>query len=467
MPKKGFYRAEFIAGEEELVAKEVRSGGHGCSRWSTTASGRDDARCPGRRDGDAEQGEDSGRWSRLKRRARSVMDPAEARGGGVDNDCFGRDLEVVQGVVLSLSATAGMGFCNSTTLPFLILDSLSAWFLHVILYSAERAWSHAMEKRQLPNGPNGLLLFSQLCAVKADSRTSLEAESFQYLLHYQESDHVRVGYMTPEFIQGLISFPLDVPGTAYHRCLQGRRKAMKMLKNILQERREMPRKQQADFFDYVIEELKKEGTILTEAIALDLMFVLLFVSFETTSLALAYAMKLLSDHPLVLKQLQEEHEAIVKRREDPNSGVTWQEYKSMTDAQKQKFAAKGLNTQDLVALHAYRDGRPEQVVLLHVGAADGNITIAKDIFMLDDSASHKPVFNDDIQLAKSYLDSIHEQSSSRVEYWKCLQELSVRGDSLRNVDSARVSIPATLKYVGLSDKFVMSCSEAVVVSRNR
>jgi signal recognition particle subunit SRP68 len=62
----------------------------------------------------------------------------------------------------------------------------------VILYSAERAWSHAMEKRQLPNGPNasqriyliGRLrkavkwasLFSQLSAIKADSRTSLEAE---------------------------------------------------------------------------------------------------------------------------------------------------------------------------------------------------------------------------------------------------------------------------------------------------
>lgn len=65
-------------------------------------------------------------------------------------------------------------------------------FLHVILYSAERAWSHAMEKRQLPNGPNAsqriyligrlrkavkwATLFSQFCAVKADSRTSLEAE---------------------------------------------------------------------------------------------------------------------------------------------------------------------------------------------------------------------------------------------------------------------------------------------------
>lgn len=78
---------------------------------------------------------------------------------------------------------------------------------------------------------------------------------------------------------------------------------MKMLKNMLQERREKPRENPSDFFDYVIEELKKEGTILTEDIALDLMFVLLFASFETTSLALTLAIKFLSDNPSVLKRL--------------------------------------------------------------------------------------------------------------------------------------------------------------------
>ena len=62
----------------------------------------------------------------------------------------------------------------------------------MVLYTAERAWSHAMEKRQLLDGPNakqriyliGRLrkavkwadLFSGLCAAKGDSRTSLEAE---------------------------------------------------------------------------------------------------------------------------------------------------------------------------------------------------------------------------------------------------------------------------------------------------
>ncbi|KAL4602718.1 hypothetical protein ACB092_10G074400 [Castanea dentata] len=144
----------------------------------------------------------------------------------------------------------------------------------------------------------------------------------------KSSENLRTNFVA--FIQGLISFPLNIPGTAYHKCLQGRKMAMRMLKTMLQERRAMPRKQQSDFFDYVLEELRKDGTILTEAIALDLMFVLLFASFETTSLAITLAIKFLSDHPLVLKQLTEEHEAILNQREKADAGLTWKEYKSMT-----------------------------------------------------------------------------------------------------------------------------------------
>lgn len=132
------------------------------------------------------------------------------------------------------------------------------------------------------------------------------------------------------FIEGLISFPLNIPGTAYHKCLQGRKKAMKMLKNLLQERKMKPRNNNVDFLDYVLEELSKEGTLLTEEIALDLMFVLLFASFETTSLALTLAIKFLTDFPLVLQALTDEHEAILKRRENVNPRLSWNEYKSMT-----------------------------------------------------------------------------------------------------------------------------------------
>lgn len=65
---------------------------------------------------------------------------------------------------------------------------------------AERAWSHAMEKRQLPDGPNGkqriyllgrlrkavkwATLFKQLCSVRGDPRTSLEADVIPFTISF-------------------------------------------------------------------------------------------------------------------------------------------------------------------------------------------------------------------------------------------------------------------------------------------
>ncbi|KAG1347994.1 signal recognition particle subunit SRP68 [Cocos nucifera] len=92
----------------------------------------------------------------------------------------------------SLKFTHGRGRFTRRALTQTIVTEVR--FLHMVLYMAERAWSHAMEKRQLPDGPNGrqriyllgrlrkavkwAILFSQLCAVKGDSRTSLEAEAY-------------------------------------------------------------------------------------------------------------------------------------------------------------------------------------------------------------------------------------------------------------------------------------------------
>ncbi|KAL8503284.1 hypothetical protein ACS0TY_022141 [Phlomoides rotata] len=154
------------------------------------------------------------------------------------------------------------------------------------------------------------------------------------LLSYESekcSDDLRANFAA--FIKGLLSFPVNIPGTAYHKCLQGRKNVMKMLKKMLQQRREstglIKETSDRDFFDYVLKEVGQKDTLLTEEIALDLMFALLFASYETTSLALTLAIKFLLDHPRVLKQLTEEHHAIIKRRENPNSGMTWNEYKSM------------------------------------------------------------------------------------------------------------------------------------------
>ena len=78
---------------------------------------------------------------------------------------------------------------------------------------------------------------------------------------------------------------------------------MKVLRKMMRERMADPGRQSEDFFDVLIEELRREKPVMTEAIALDLMFVLLFASFETTALALTLGVRLLAENPRVLRAL--------------------------------------------------------------------------------------------------------------------------------------------------------------------
>ncbi|OMO86021.1 Cytochrome P450 [Corchorus capsularis] len=132
------------------------------------------------------------------------------------------------------------------------------------------------------------------------------------------------------FLDGLISFPLNIPGTAYWKCLQGRNKAMKVLKSMLKERRKSPKRQQEDFLDMIVEEMNKAETILSEQTALDLLFALPFAAFESASSAIVLSLQYLQNNPLALAELTQEHEAILRDREMKDSGITWKEYKSMT-----------------------------------------------------------------------------------------------------------------------------------------
>ncbi|XVE73917.1 hypothetical protein DITRI_Ditri11bG0157200 [Diplodiscus trichospermus] len=131
------------------------------------------------------------------------------------------------------------------------------------------------------------------------------------------------------FMDGLISFPLNIPGTAYHACLQGRKNAYKVIKDAF-EKRKASKTPYNDFLDHLLKEVECEDTFLDEQNAINLIFVLLFVSHETTSAASTFAIKFISDHPDVLEELTKEHEAILKARDSDESGLTWQEYKSMT-----------------------------------------------------------------------------------------------------------------------------------------
>ncbi|PKI73077.1 hypothetical protein CRG98_006529 [Punica granatum] len=129
-------------------------------------------------------------------------------------------------------------------------------------------------------------------------------------------------------LRGLVSFLLSIPGTSFNKILKNHNMVIKMMKHLIDERRAMPEKCRADLIDEILDMMKTESFISDE-FATFAMFVILFASFETISSTLTVAIMLLTKHPMVIKELEREHEEILRSREDREGGVTWKEYKSM------------------------------------------------------------------------------------------------------------------------------------------
>ncbi|XP_075106447.1 cytochrome P450 87A3-like [Nicotiana tabacum] len=147
-------------------------------------------------------------------------------------------------------------------------------------------------------------------------------------LEEQEALELREHYKA--FFGGFLSFPLNVPGTAYHACLQGRKNIVKVIKDILKKKQSSKEKANQDFLDHMLKEVENEESLLTEEITVDLVLLLLFAAYETTSSSITLLFKYLNSHPEVLTELTEEHESILKRRTDEGALISWLEYKSMS-----------------------------------------------------------------------------------------------------------------------------------------
>ncbi|KAL5792484.1 hypothetical protein ACOSP7_001078 [Xanthoceras sorbifolium] len=156
-------------------------------------------------------------------------------------------------------------------------------------------------------------------------------ESFaKRLISYDTAnDTMKLGANLKAFMDGLISFPLNIPGTAFHASMQGHKRSMKAMQDIYNERK-ASKVSKNDFLDHLLEEMKKENTFLDESNAVKLLYGILFAAFEATSQAITLVTKFLCEQPDVLAELTKEHEELLKRRVDENSPFTWEEYKSLT-----------------------------------------------------------------------------------------------------------------------------------------
>ncbi|XP_026396667.1 cytochrome P450 87A3-like [Papaver somniferum] len=168
--------------------------------------------------------------------------------------------------------------------------------------------------------------------LKASITSAIFDLTAEHLFHYDanSSSDKNLGIMFADFFKSIMTFPINIPGTAFYRCMQNQKKAIQLMREILHERYRSTEKK-GDFLDQVIEDMKSETKeFMTEDFVMYYLFGILLSTFATISSNLTLALTFLTDHPAVVKELLEEQEEISKSRGDNrDTPLTWEEYKTM------------------------------------------------------------------------------------------------------------------------------------------
>jgi len=109
---------------------------------------------------------------------------------------------------------------------------------------------------------------------------------------------------------------------------------MKVLKETVLKKRASG-EELGDFFKTIFGDTERGVKTISLESATEYIFTLFLLANETTPAVLAATIKLISDHPKVMQELQREHEGIVRDKIEKNekADLTWEDYKSMTFTQ--------------------------------------------------------------------------------------------------------------------------------------
>ncbi|XP_030547433.1 cucurbitadienol 11-hydroxylase-like [Rhodamnia argentea] len=129
--------------------------------------------------------------------------------------------------------------------------------------------------------------------------------------------------------QGLMSLPLNIPGTTFHKSLESQRKLIDVIEREITERMASPGIRKRDILGHLLEDMKTQ-TFVTRDWVTYTMVGLTIASIETISTGLVMIIKLLTENPQVAPELiKENEEALCNRRISGKEEITWEEYKSL------------------------------------------------------------------------------------------------------------------------------------------
>ncbi|CAN6307400.1 unnamed protein product [Urochloa humidicola] len=148
----------------------------------------------------------------------------------------------------------------------------------------------------------------------------------------EETERLRLEYIT--FMKGVVSAPLNFPGTAYWKALKSRASILGVIEKKMEDRLEKMSKENSSVEeDDLLGWALKQSNLSKEQI-LDLLLSLLFAGHETSSMALALTIFFLEGCPKAVQELREEHLEIARRqRQRGASKLTWEDYKEMVFTQ--------------------------------------------------------------------------------------------------------------------------------------
>ncbi|MFQ6647197.1 hypothetical protein Gotur_020124 [Gossypium turneri] len=138
------------------------------------------------------------------------------------------------------------------------------------------------------------------------------------------SESLRKEYLL--VIEGFFTVPLPLFSTTYRRAIKARTKVAEALSLIVRERRK-EYESGAKKNDMLAALLAGDDKFSDEQIV-DFLVALLVAGYETTSTIMTLAVKFLTETPLALAQLKEEHEGI-RAKKSESEALQWSDYKSM------------------------------------------------------------------------------------------------------------------------------------------
>ncbi|KAF3450617.1 hypothetical protein FNV43_RR06706 [Rhamnella rubrinervis] len=130
-----------------------------------------------------------------------------------------------------------------------------------------------------------------------------------------------------EFIVGLMSLPINIPGSRLYRSLQAKKKMVKLVKKTIQARKSGGiSKPPKDVVDVLLGDTSEQ---LTDDLIADNMIDMMIPGEDSVPVLMTLAIKYLSDCPAALEQLMEENMKLKRLKDQLGEPLCWSDYLSL------------------------------------------------------------------------------------------------------------------------------------------